>query len=152
MKQVARTSSTFSQRCFLFFFVSNNIGAADLWLIKITPNGDLVWEKTIGGTSFDVARSVIKTQDNGFLLAGSSRSEDVDVSENKGQNDAWVLKVDTNGNLQWETTIGGSNIDFAYGAVELNDSSIIAVGDSTSNDGDITENKGFTDVLIVKID
>ena len=132
--------------------ISNNNGAADLWLIKITPNGDLVWEKTIGGTSFDVARSIVTTQDNGFLLAGSSRSSDGDVSENKGQNDAWILKVDADGNLQWETTVGGSNIDFAYDVAELNDTSIIAVGDSTSNDGDILANKGFTDLLIIKID
>lgn len=134
------------------FDVSNNRGAADLWLIKIAPNGDLLWEKTFGGTNFDVSRALIKTQDHGFLLAGSSRSSDGDVSENKGQNDAWILKVDNNGSLQWETTIGGSNIDFAYGIAELNDTTIIAVGDSTSSDGDIAENKGFTDLLITKID
>ncbi len=132
--------------------ISNNIGAADLWLIKISPSGDLIWEKTIGGTNFDVARAMVKTQDNGFLLAGSSRSADVDVSENNGQNDAWALKVDSEGNLQWETTIGGSNIDFGYSIAELNDTSIILVGDSTSNDGDIIENKGFTDLLIIQID
>ncbi|EDP72692.1 hypothetical protein FBALC1_16362 [Flavobacteriales bacterium ALC-1] len=132
--------------------ISNNIGAADLWLIKISTNGDLLWEKTIGGTSFDVARAIVKTQGYGFLLAGSSRSDDIDVSENNGQNDAWALKVDANGNLEWETTVGGSNIDFAYGIAKLNNSSIIAVGDSTSSDGDILENKGFTDVLIIKID
>ncbi|WP_418638631.1 hypothetical protein [Winogradskyella sp.] len=132
--------------------ISNNKGAADLWLIKISPEGNLLWEKTIGGSSFDVARSIVKSQNNGFILAGSSRSNDLDVSENKGQNDAWILKVDNNGNLQWETTIGGSNIDFAYSVAELNDGSTIAVGDSTSNDGDIIENKGFTDLLIIKID
>ncbi len=131
--------------------VSNNIGAADLWLIKISPAGELLWEKTIGGTSFDVARAIVKTQDNGFLLAGSSRSSDVDVSENKGQNDAWVLKVNSNGVLQWETTVGGSNIDFAYGVTELNDRTVVAVGETSSNDGDIIGNKGFTDLLIIKI-
>ena len=134
------------------FDVSSNNGAADLWLIKITPNGDLLWEKTIGGTSFDVARAMVKTHDNGFLLAGSSRSSNGDVSVNKGQNDAWALKVDANGNLQWETTIGGTNIDFAYGIAELNNNAIIVVGDTASNDGDIIENKGFTDLLVVKIE
>ncbi|MFC0603587.1 hypothetical protein ACFFGA_03410 [Winogradskyella pulchriflava] len=132
--------------------VTSNKGAADLWLIKITPNGNLLWEKTIGGTNFDVSRAMVKSQNSGFILSGSSRSNDIDVDENKGQNDAWILKVDTSGNLIWETTIGGSNIDFSYGVAELNDGSIIAVGDSTSSDGDIIENKGFTDVLIVKID
>jgi hypothetical protein len=131
--------------------ISVNNGAADLWLIKISPNGDLLWEQTIGGTSFDVARAIANTHDNGFLLAGSSRSNDLDVSENKGQNDAWALKVDWSGNLLWEKTVGGSNIDFGYSITELTDKSIILVGDSTSSDGDITENKGFTDVLIVKL-
>ena len=131
--------------------VSINNGAADLWLIKISPSGDLIWERSIGGSSFDVARAIKRTQDNGFILAGSSRSSDIDVSENKGQNDAWALKVDANGNLQWETSVGGSNIDFAYGIAELNDNTIVVVGDTASNDQDITENKGFTDLLLIKI-
>ncbi|MCC1483319.1 hypothetical protein [Winogradskyella immobilis] len=131
--------------------VSNNNGAADLWLIKISPEGELIWERTIGGSSFDVSRSIKRTRDNGFILAGSSRSSDIDVSENKGQNDAWVLKVDSNGNLQWERSIGGSNIDFAYGIAELNDNTIVVVGDTASNDQDITENRGFTDMLLIKM-
>jgi hypothetical protein len=131
--------------------VSSNNGAADLWLIKISPDGNLIWEKTIGGSNFDVARALTKTRDNGFLIAGSSRSSDGDVSKNKGQNDAWALKVDSNGGIEWEIAVGGSNIDFAYGIAELNDKSVIVVGDTTSDDGDITENKGFTDALIVKI-
>ncbi len=131
--------------------VSNNKGAADLWLIKISPNGDLIWEKTIGGSSFDVARDIVISQNDGFIISGSSRSSDNDVAINKGQNDAWILKVDNNGNLQWERTVGGSNIDFAYGIAELSNGSVIAVGDTTSNDGDIEENKGFTDLLLIKI-
>jgi len=131
--------------------VSENKGAADLWLIKISPNGNLLWEKTIGGTNFDVSRELVKTNDNGFLLAGSSRSSNIDVSENKGQNDAWALKIDNEGHLMWETTIGGSNIDFAYGITELSDLSIRVVGDTSSNDGDITQNQGFLDLLLVKL-
>jgi hypothetical protein len=132
--------------------VSQNKGAADLWFIKISPFGNLIWERTIGGSSFDVARAIKKSQNYGFLLSGSSRSSDMDVSENKGQNDAWVLKTDNNGNLLWETTVGGSNIDFSYDVAELINGSVIAVGDTASSDGDIIENKGFSDLLIIKID
>ena len=131
--------------------ISNNNGAADLWLIKISPEGDLIWEKTFGGTSFDVARAINAAQDGGFLLAGSSRSSDGDVSENKGQNDAWVLKVDNTGNLLWETSIGGNNIDFALGVVELNNRSVVVVGDTSSDEQDIEENKGLLDLLLVTI-
>ncbi|WP_422106447.1 hypothetical protein [Winogradskyella sp.] len=132
--------------------ISENKGAADLWLVKMSPDGNLIWEKTIGGTNFDVARSIVKSQNNGFILSGSSRSSDMDVAENKGQNDAWVLKIDNDGDLLWEHTIGGSNIDFSYGVTELNNGAIIAVGDTTSNDQDILENKGFTDLLLIKIE
>jgi len=131
--------------------VSNNKGAADLWLIKISPLGELLWEKTFGGTSFDVARDISATQDGGFLMAGSSRSNDEDVAENKGQNDAWALKVNSSGTLEWEASVGGSNIDFAYGITELANNTIVVIGDTTSNNKDITTNKGFTDLLIITI-
>ena len=131
--------------------ISQNHGAADLWVIKISPEGSLLWEKTLGGTNFDVGRSISKTQDNGFLISGSSRSTDGNLETNKGQNDAWILKINSNGNLEWQKTIGGSEVDFFYDAVELNDQTIVTVGDSNSSNEDINENKGFSDLLILKL-
>lgn len=131
--------------------VSQNFGGADVWVIKISPTGELIWEKSFGGSNFDVSRSVKKTQDNGFLISGSSRSADGDLTKNQGQNDAWIFKINSEGSLIWQKTIGGSNIDYVYDATELNDNSVIAVGESESIDGDISENKGFSDTLIIKI-
>ena len=131
--------------------ISQNAGAADLWVIKITPQGSLLWEKTIGGTNFDVGRSISKTQDNGFLISGSSRSSDGNLITNKGLNDAWVLKIDRAGDIKWHKSIGGSETDFFYDSVELNDQTIVAVGNSNSSNEDINENKGFTDLLILKL-
>lgn len=133
------------------FDVSKNRGAADLWVIKLSPTGNLIWEKTFGGTGFDVGRSIAITQENSFIISGSSRSTDGDVLTNQGQNDAWVLKIDTNANLEWQKTIGGTDIDFAFDAIELNNKSLIGVGESNSSDFDIKENKGFTDLLIFKL-
>ena len=130
--------------------VSKNNGAADIWILKVSKEGNLIWEKTIGGSSFEVAKAIYKTQDNGFLIAGSSRSLD-NGFQNKGQNDALILKIDENGNLLWQKTVGGSEIDFLYDVIELNNKSIIAVGESSSSDQDISENKGFTDALIIQI-
>ena len=130
--------------------VSNNKGGADLWMLKISTDGNLIWEKTYGGTSFDVARSISKTQDNGFLIAGNSRSSDSGFT-NQGQNDAWVLKVDNAGNKLWQKFVGGSQNEFLFDAIDLNNQSIIAVGESSSSDGSILENKGFSDALVIKI-
>ena len=131
--------------------VSENNGAADIWLIKINPNGDLIWEKSFGGSSFDGGRSITKTSDNGFIIAGSSRSENGILTNNNGQNDALVIRLDQNCNILWQKTIGGSNIDVFYDVVALENTSVIAVGETSSEDFDILENKGFTDILITKI-
>ena len=130
--------------------ISSNNGAADVLVLKISNEGNLIWEKTIGATGFDVARSVTKTKDNGFIISGSSRSSDNGFT-NQGKNDALLLKINNQGNLEWKQTFGGSEIDFLYDAIELEDNSIIAVGESSSSNGDLSENKGFSDALILKI-
>lgn len=130
--------------------VSSNNGAADVWLIKITPSGNLIWEKNYGGSGFDTAQDIVKLND-GYVITGSSRSADGDVAVNKGQNDLWVFKIDFEGNLIWEQSVGGSNIDFGYGVTFLNNGTVVSVGDTGSTDGDITENKGFTDLLLAII-
>ncbi len=131
--------------------VALNNGAADLWILKISEDGNLLWNRSYGGTNFDVPRSINSTNDGGFVIAGSSRSSNGDVSKNQGQNDAWIVKIDNAGQLIWETTVGGSEIDFAYDAVQLQNGTIIAVGETSSSNGDIINNKGFTDLLIVKL-
>nr|WP_299015546.1 hypothetical protein [uncultured Polaribacter sp.] len=129
--------------------VQNNNGAADIWVVKFATNGTIIWQKTLGGTNFDVARAIFKTQDNGFLIAGSSRSLDNNFTNN-GQNDALLLKINNSGELLWQKTVGGSQIDFLYGITELNNNTIIAVGESSSSDFEIQENKGFADALLIK--
>ncbi len=126
-------------------------GAADVWVVKIDYNGDILWQKTFGGSSFDVARSIAATRDSGFVITGSSRSLDKDVNENKGENDIWILKINSTGKLLWQKTIGGTGIDFAYGVAELQDNSIVVVGDTDSSEIDTEKNKGFTDLFIAKI-
>ena len=130
--------------------LSTNSGAADVWIIKINSDGDLLWEKTFGGSSFDGVKAIHKTQDNEFLVAGNSRSSDGNLTKNNGQNDAWVFKINAQGNIKWQTSVGGSNVDLLMGITELNSGSIIAVGNTNSSDIDISENKGFSDVLIIK--
>ena len=130
--------------------VSRNNGGADLWVIKITPDGDLIWQKNFGGSNFDAGRAIKNTSDGGFIICGSSRSSDRDFI-NKGQNDAWVIKISASGSTEWQQFVGGTDIDILYDVVEINNGAFIAIGESTSNNEDIEENKGFSDVLIIKI-
>lgn len=131
--------------------ITTNNGAADIFVLKIDTNGTIIWQKTIGGASFEASRGISKTSDGGYIISGNSRSQDGDITENKGQNDALVLKLDANANIEWHKTIGGSYVDLAFDAIELSDGSIIAVGESSSTDQDISSNKGFSDLLMFKI-
>jgi len=131
--------------------ISNPKGAADIWVVKISPLGKIIWEKSFGGSNFDASRTVFKTLDGGFLITGSTRSQDGNFNTNYGQNDLYVLKITHSGNFEWQKTIGGNNIDVGYGITELNNGNIIVVGESSSSDGNVIENKGFSDVLIAKI-
>ena len=85
------------------------------------------------------------------MACGSSRSTSGDLDSNNGQNDAWVFKIDNNLNIDWSNTFGSSAIDVFYDATELKNGHIVAVGESNAADFDITENKGFTDLLITKL-
>lgn len=131
--------------------ISNALGAADFWIIKISPSGELLSEKTVGGSSFDSGLQITKSKNGGFIACGSTRSSNGDITTNNGQNDAWVFKVDENLNIEWSNTFGSSAIDVFYDVAELDNNHVVAVGESNAADFDIQENKGFTDLLITKL-
>lgn len=132
--------------------ISNLKGSADFWVIKVSDtDGALLWERTYGGSDFDSARAITPLQDGGFAIVGSSKSNNVNVASNYGQNDFWVIKIGDTGNLTWEKNFGGSELDIAFGIIETSDEKLVVAGSTQSNDGDITENKGIKDALIIKI-
>lgn len=131
--------------------VSNNNGGADIWTANIDFDGSLLSNLSYGGSSFDLPKSAFKTLDNGVIITGNSRSSDLDLSNNNGQNDVWVFKLDANNSIVWQSSVGGSNIDIAHQVTQLNNGTIIVVGESDSSDGDIVQNKGFADALIITI-
>lgn len=75
--------------------VSGNHGIDDYWLIKLNSAGALIWQKAMGGTLIDVANSVLQTSDGGYIVAGTSRSNNGDVTNNIGLNAIrfWVVKL-----------------------------------------------------------
>lgn len=131
--------------------VSFNHGGADVWLIKINDEGELLWDKSYGGTAFDAGRAIVRSDQGGYLITGSSRSLDGDLTINQGQNDAWIIKITDDGAIEWQQSVGGSEIDFGRGIAELQDGTTIAVGETASDDGDVSSNKGFTDALKIEL-
>jgi hypothetical protein len=131
--------------------VSSSKGANDIWIIHIDDNGNKLWDKSYGGSQFDFANSIRTMANGNFLISGNTRSNDLDVNLNKGQNDFWAFTISPSGQMLWQNTFGGSNLDFAYDAIETADKSIVIVGETESNDFDIDTNKGLKDLLIIKV-
>lgn len=133
--------------------ISNSKGNSDAWIIKINDSGKLLWEKSFGGSNFDAAWAIDSGKGifSSYIIAGNSKSSDGDITSNNGENDFWVLKIDTTGKLLFEKSLGGSGLDFAYGVIETFDQKIVVVGETESTDKDITSNKGGKDIWIAKI-
>ncbi len=127
-------------------------GGQDIWVIRIDSSGNLLWEKCYGGTNVEKAFSICKTFDNEFIIAGICYSTDGDVTSNYGGSDYWIIKIDSSGNLLWQKSYGGSNEDFAYSIVQINDSGYVIAGYTSSNDDNVTGNNGLEDFWIIKID
>ena len=73
------------------------------------------------------------------------------MDENYGQNDGLIAEINDNGSIIWLKTFGGTNEDLIYDAIQLQNGDIIGVGETTSNNIDLSNNKGFTDLLLTKI-
>lgn len=132
--------------------VTGNHGEGDYWIIRLDINGYLLWQRSYGGSSVDYAKMVKRTSDNGFIIAGWSASTDGLVSNNKGNTDYWIVKVDEEGVLQWEKCFGGSDYDFAHAVSQTADGGFIVAGYTHSTDGDVTGNQGGTDYWLLKLD
>ncbi|MCX2718627.1 hypothetical protein [Lentiprolixibacter aurantiacus] len=131
--------------------VASNNGEADSWLIHLSDEGNLIWEQTYGGSSFDAAHSVKVISENQILIAGNAKSNGLGQIPNAGENDMWLAKTDLQGQLIWQMTFGGSALDLAFDAVEDREQSLILVGSSDSSDFQELENKGGTDLIVLKL-
>ncbi|NUO02050.1 MAG: DUF11 domain-containing protein, partial [Saprospiraceae bacterium] len=123
----------------------------DFWVIKLSESGDIAWQKALGGSSWDEARSIRQTNDGGYIVAGSSESNDGDVSGNHGSKDYWIVKLNETGDIVWQKSLGGSGEDQPFEIQETSDGGYIAVGFSHSNDGDVSGNHGDADYWVVKL-
>jgi hypothetical protein len=93
----------------------------------------------------------MRTSDGGYIIAGTSTSNDGDVTGNHGGNDFWVIKLSREGVLQWQKCLGGSKKDQANNVQQTSDGGYIIAGTSASNDGDVKWNHRDADFWVVKL-
>jgi hypothetical protein len=115
-------------------------GDFDFWLVKTDAYGNMNWNKTYGGSKNDRAYELVETSDGGFAIAGYT------YSFGAGESDFWLVKVDSQGNMEWNKTYGGASHDFAYSLVSSSDGGYALAG-STKSFG-----AGGYDAWLVKTD
>jgi hypothetical protein len=127
-------------------------GANDYWVLKLTAQGNLDWQKTYGGSSIDIANSIQQTSDGGYVVAGQSSSNDGDITSPKGSSDFWIVKLTKTGAISWQKSLGGKGSDIANSIRQTFDGSYIIAGATSSNDGDVTGNQPGYSYWVVKLD
>lgn len=131
--------------------VPTNFGISNYCVAKLDSNGNTVWQKYFGGSNNDYPFSTQQTTDGGYIVAGGSQSLDGDVVGNHGNNDFWIIKLNSSGNMEWQKSLGGSAFEDAYSIKQTNDGGFVLAGITQSADGDVTGYHGNSDAWVVKL-
>jgi hypothetical protein len=113
----------------------------DVWLIKTDTSGDTIWTKTFGGDSDDECLSIRQTEDEGYIIAGSTASYSAGTDY-----DVWLIKTDASGDTLWTKTFGGSDNDYGSSVQQTTDGGFILIGETTPAGG------SYLDIWLIKTD
>jgi PKD repeat protein len=127
-------------------------GNNDFWVVKVSNSGQLIWNKTYGGTEYETAQCILIDDRQQILIGGYTRSDDQDITLNQGFGDCWLIKINQQGNLLFQKTFGGTGAENLYTILQTSDEGYILACGSTSDDFDIKNTKGFEDVWLLKLD
>ncbi|MFP3597935.1 T9SS type A sorting domain-containing protein [Chryseobacterium sp. SIMBA_029] len=124
-------------------------GGSDIWLIRINEFGDELWQKTLGSSSDEEARSVIQTTDLGFFVAGNIQNSE----KGYGSKDVLIIKLDKNGKELSQLIFGGKGLDEVEKMIPTKDGGALLGIYSRSGVGGSkkTENFGEGDYYIIKL-
>lgn len=133
--------------------ISGAHGGSDVVVFKIDASGNKIWTKLYGGSNNDGVSSIIATKDGGSIIVGTTKSNDGDVSGNhSNDDDMWVLKLDKNGLLSWQATLGSTDWDNGFSITQMTDGSYMAFGFAyNGKNGDVSGAKGDKDYWVVKL-
>jgi len=100
-------------------------GNTDVWLFKIDSSGNMIWNHTYGGPLNDRSWDMVQTNDGGFAIGGY-------IFSLEHGTDTLLIKTDSNGNMQWNKTIGGGGVDYCFSLVQTSDGGFALAGETTS--------------------
>jgi len=131
-------------------------GSWDAWLIKLNSSGDILWDKNYGGIGMDGFNELIELPSGNIMAFGSSASSNSGnkTSTSYGSIDVWYLKLNSNGSILNDCSIGGADIDTRPIVVQSSPNHLVLVCESSSNLSGLKtqDSYGFTDLWVIHID
>jgi hypothetical protein len=115
-------------------------GGSDVYLIKINASGDILWNRTYGGSSNDYGYFVQQTKDGGYVITGWTGSFGI------GERDVYLIKTNASGDTLWTRTYGGDSWEHGTSVQQTTDGGYIVVGYARSFGA------GGDDVYLIKTD
>ncbi|MBU0495152.1 MAG: DJ-1/PfpI family protein [Chloroflexi bacterium] len=119
---------------------SHGAGDADVYLLKVDAEGQLVWARTFGGAGWEYGSAASQTRDGGYIVVGDTTSQSV------GDKDVYLVKTDAEGHEVWSKTFGGAGLDVGQAVCESDDGGYVVAGYTEPADG------GESDAYLVKVD
>ena len=120
-------------------------------VIAFSQSPGITWQKSLGGSAADEAKSVQPTADGGYIVGGTTFSTDGDVSGNHGGSDCWVVKLNAVGNIEWQQCYGGT-LNETFGSIRVTaDGGYIMAATAASNNGDVSGSHGYGEAWLVKL-
>ena len=113
--------------------VGKSIGRGDCWVVRLSPEGQLLWTQTYGGTWSEGVNSLIPLESGGYMFSGLTKSRDVDIDTLRGFYDAFLVRINEQGEKVWSGTIGHSAKDAIHMIMEAPGGSFLGVGFSEKN-------------------
>ncbi|MBL7722633.1 MAG: gliding motility-associated C-terminal domain-containing protein [Chitinophagaceae bacterium] len=132
--------------------VSGAKGSQDYWVINVDQRGRLNWQKVLGGTDAEYAKTIITDRDSSYIIGGVTYSDDGDVTGALGEGDFWTIKLSPSGDVLWKRNWGGSDNDHLRFMIRnpVRNEYYLA-GDSESGDGDFSNAQGDADFAVIKL-
>lgn len=131
------------------------VGIDDVWILKISTSGAIIWDNCIGGNKGDVISKVITNNDGTYFLAAYAGSDDLPGSYHNQfpwEGDAWAILLDKNGKILWQKAFGGTNNDGVFDAIKTADGGYLLVGSTSSANGIVCQRHLEDEMWLVKMD
>lgn len=119
------------------------LGGTDVWVVNLDEDGNLLWERSYGGSADDAGQRIARAGQTKLALLAHSKSDDGNLSGNKGRQDVWLAYINPgSGSIAQQMNYGGDLDDYGRGLVVSSDSIVYMIGSTLSNNGNLPLN-GF---------